>query len=87
MISDMKVFRKGQKFSLEAVGSESDSARYSLTVRDHSDEEIFAKQNMAVFVVPRGAERDLDIESDESQAKVHDSAAHTRLVIVTLGKG
>ena len=42
---------------------------------------------MAVFVVPRGAERDLDIESDESQAKIHDSASHTRLVIVTLGKG
>ena len=43
MISDMKVFRKGQKFSLEAVGSESETARYSLIVRDHADDEIFAK--------------------------------------------
>ena len=42
---------------------------------------------MAVFVVPRGTERDLEIESEEAQAQIHDSVAHTRLVIVTLGKG
>ena len=56
-------------------------------MRDHSDDEMFAKRNMAVFVVPRGAERDLNIDSEEAQAQVHDSAGHTRLVIVTLGKG
>ena len=87
MISDMKEFRKGQTFSLQALGSQSDTPRYSLVVRDHSDDEMFAKRNMAVFVVPRGTERDLNIDSEETQAQVHDSAGHTRLVIVTLGKG
>ena len=67
MMSGMKVFEQGQKFVLQALGSRTDVPRYTLVVRDHSDPEIFEKRDMAVFVVPLGLERDMEIECEEVQ--------------------
>ena len=87
MMKEMKDFEKGQKFVLQAIGSRTDVPRYTLTVRDSEKDELFERKSMAVFVVPLGMEREMEIEHEEIQESVHAMAQVTRLVIVTLSKG
>jgi hypothetical protein len=42
---------------------------------------------MGCFVVPLGLEREMKIETYESQTKIRKQTGFTRLVIVVLGRG
>ena len=83
----MKSFNLGQKFEFHTETEINGVPRYTLISIDSSSPGIFAQRSMGVFVVALGQERELDIFSDDGQARVLEQAPFTRLVIVILGRG
>ena len=83
----MKVFKSGQKFEQHTDNFVNGKPRYSLIVRDSANPIVLAACTVACFVVPLGAEKELNIYDEEAQIQILDQTNMSRLVIVILGRG
>ena len=70
MLKDVKEFRPGQVFQQFTEQNEKGVPRYNLIVRDAENEAQFAQKTMCCFVVPLGAEREMDIHNPERQKEI-----------------
>ena len=87
MNADMRNFKAGQVFHQSTELERDGIPRYSIIARDASDELVLGRKTMCVFVVPLGAEREMDIFNEEKQKEILEQTQVARLIIVILGRG
>lgn len=83
---EMKEFKRGQHYQVQTDDMMFGRPRYTLNVIDADDQDLL-KKAMGVFVVPLGAEREMQVDEFESQKKIRQQTGFSRLVIVVLGRG
>lgn len=84
---EMKEFKRGQKYQVQTDDLVFGRPRYTLHVIDSDEQQDLLQKTMGVFVVPLGAEREMQIETYEAQTKIRKQTGFARLVIVVLGRG
>lgn len=74
-------------FHLSSAEEVNKVPRYSVTVVDHYDEAVIAQGALAVFVIPLGSERHMQLDLESKRRELVTQANMARLIIVQLGRG